>query len=165
MRRAGKEPASLQRGKLSRLLRKGRHRGEWHRVSQEENCWSFQSRIRYLQMNSAMLSRLIKVFAAVVGKAERDTKTFWLSSAASSRSPGNQPFSLTCPLSQKGNGKGLLCHSPSCLAIPKHLVALSLMFKVTFPCVALQILITGHRQTPPHRQGFSSCTLLASKKV
>lgn len=115
MRRAGNEPASLQQRKLSRLLRKGRHRGEWQRVSQE-NCWSSQNRIRHLQMNSAPLSRLIKLFTAVVGKAERDTKTFWLSSAASSRSPGNQPFSPTCSPSQEGNGKGLLCHPPVLLS-------------------------------------------------
>lgn len=89
----------------------------------------------------------IKLFTAVVGIAERGTKTFWLSSAASSRSPGNQPLSLTCFPSQKGNGKGLLCHPPSCSTIPKHLVALPLMFKITFPCVALQTLITGHRDS------------------
>lgn len=107
--------------KLSRLLRNGWHRGECHRVSQE-NCWSSQNRIRYLQMNSATLSRLIKLFTAVVGKAERDTKTFWLSSAASSRSSGNQPFSLTCSPSQKGNEKGLLCRPPILLS---HFQALS----------------------------------------
>lgn len=166
MRRAGNEPASLQQGRLSRLLRKGWHWGEWQRVSQEkDNYWSSQNRIRYLQMNSAMPSRLIKLFTAVVGKAERDTKTFWLSSAASSRSPGNQPFSLTCSPSQKGNGKVLLCHPPILLS---HSQALgSLMIDVQNYFSLCSFVKIHHRadRFPPHRQGFSSCTLLASKKL
>lgn len=153
-------------GKAVKTAKKRMAWGAGHRVSQKkEDCWSSQKRIKYLQMNSATLSRLIKLFTTVVGKAERDTKTFWLSSAASSRSPGNQPFSLTCSPSQKEMGESSCAIPPSCSAIPKHLIALSLMFKIAFPCVASQTLITGHRQIPPHRQGFSSCALLDCKKL
>lgn len=140
MRRAGSEPASAQRGKLSRLLRKGI--GKMLRVSQE-NCWSSQNKISYLQLNSAVLPRLIKPLTAVVGEAERDSKTFWFSLAASSRSPGNLLLSVTHSPSRKGRkGKG----SGTILLLLDHLIVLPSIFRITFPHAALQILFTDYRQ-------------------
>ena len=105
------ERASLTpTGKAVKAAKEGNGVGEMPRVNQEkENGWSSQNRISYLQPNSAML---IKLFTAVAGEAERDSKIFWLSSASGSRSPGNQSFSVTRSPTRKGNGKGLLHHPP-----------------------------------------------------
>lgn len=110
-------------GKAVKAAKEGNGIRDMPRVSQEkENCWSSQNRISYLQLNSATLPRLIKPFTAVAGEAERVSKTFWLSLAASSRSPGNQPFSVTWSPSPKRKGRGSSsCAIPLLLSIPQAL--------------------------------------------
>lgn len=81
-RRAGRKPDSLQRGKLSRLLRKGMARGEASGQPREGKLLDFQNRVSYLQPNSATLPALMEPFTEAADKAERDSYTFWLGLAA-----------------------------------------------------------------------------------
>lgn len=99
------EQASLSpKRKAVKAAKEGKGIGEVLRVSQER-CWSSQNSISYLQLNSAMLPKLIKPFTAVVGEAGKDSKTFWFSLAASSRSPGNLLIPVTHSPSQKAKSE------------------------------------------------------------
>lgn len=153
MRRAGSKPASLQQescqGCQGREWRWGDAQGrpgEGGLLEFPEEDQLFAAELCYAARTNKTLhagcwpsrDRLQNLLARLGRPQQKPWKSAMLSKA------------LSIP---KGEREGAAAPAPSSSrsGVPEHSVAWSLIFSMTFPCVAVQILSAGRRRMPPHR--------------
>lgn len=148
-------------GKAVKAAEEGISVEEVPKAGQEQNCWSLQNRISYLQSNSAMLPGTNKTLQSHCWRGKEGCQNLlaWLGHWQQKPWKWAVLSHMFSILKGKRKGAAAPVPSSSCSEIHKHSVDFPLIFKMTFPCVALQILSTGHRWMHPHRQVFSSCVL------